>query len=66
MRGGETACVSSGAEAPERGKPMARDGKQSGSLSQAPLDRLSNFNALADKWGAKSRELAVIDPVEHQ
>lgn len=43
---------------------MARDGKQGGSLSQDPLDRLSNFGVLSDKWEAKSRELAVIDPVE--
>src|SRR5262245_30683147 len=43
---------------------MPRDGKQGGSLSQDPLARLSNFGVLADKWDAKSRELAVIDAVE--
>jgi ATP-dependent Clp protease ATP-binding subunit ClpA len=43
---------------------MPRDGKQGGSSSQDPLDRLSNFAVLADKWDAKSRDLAVIDPAE--
>jgi len=43
---------------------MPRDEKQGVSSSQDPLDRLSNFAVLADKWDAKSRDLAVIDPAE--
>lgn len=43
---------------------MSGDAKKPAAPSRDPLERLSNFDVLADKWQAKSRELTLIDPVD--
>jgi ATP-dependent Clp protease ATP-binding subunit ClpA len=43
---------------------MTGDAKKPATASKDPLERLSNLGMLSDRWEAKSRELALIDPVE--